>query len=383
MALDTEFISQGTYQPHLALLQVATRDEIFLIDPLSDQIQEAPDQPIWDVMADPAVRTIVHAYDQEARFCLQRTGRTPGDLFDVQLAAGFNGHHYPIAYDNLVRKELRRPVGPSQSRTNWLQRPLTDAQQRYAAEDVKFLFQLHDRFINRMTDGGEPSRLAWLREETTTRLNLLGEQGSERWRRLPRLSRLSPRSLAVVKELTRWRESVARRRNLALRRVASDSLLVSIAAIQPTSATELSSVRGIGQLQQEDHALILDIVNAALALPKSELPTSKSPHNRAKPSRMVVLFLESVLAAACAQHNIDPELVGGSSQLRALVNWDKRGRRISETPLMLTGWRREVCAEPLLDALAGNISLRINDPLSDNPLTVSGLPRMPESAGPI
>ena len=146
MGLDTEFVSERTYQPQLALLQVSTRDEIFLIDPLAEHIQEAPDQPIWDAMADPSVRTIVHAHDQEAQFCLQRTGRAPGDLFDVQLAAAFSGHYYPIAYDKLVGRELRRGVGPSQSRTNWLQRPLTSAQCRYAAEDVRWLMRLHDRF---------------------------------------------------------------------------------------------------------------------------------------------------------------------------------------------------------------------------------------------
>ena len=89
---------------------------------------------------------------------------------------------------------------------------------------------------------------------------------------------------------------------------------------------------------------------------------------------MVVLFLESVLAAACAKHQIDPDLVGGSSQLRALVAWNENGRPPELTPRLLKGWRGEVCAEPLLEALAGRISLRINDPLSANPLAVGGLP---------
>ena len=373
MGLDTEFVSERTYQPQLALLQVATRDEIFLIDPLADHIQKAPDQPIWDAMADPSVRTVVHAHDQEAQFCLQRTGRTPGDLFDVQLAAAFSGHYFPIAYDKLVGRELRRGVGPSQSRTNWLQRPLTDAQRRYAAEDVRWLIRLHDRFVDRMSDDPEQQRFGWLREETDARLDRLSRRETDRWRRLSGANKLAPRSLAALRELSAWRESVARRRNIPFRRIASDDLLVAIAATRPASRAELSSVRGIGQLKQSYFADVLQAVETALSIPEADLPVRATRHHGGKPSRMVVLFLESVLAAACAEHQIDPELVGTGSQLRALVSWNEHGRPAEQTPRLLTGWRGEVCAEPLLDALAGRISLRINDPLSANPLAVAGL----------
>ena len=374
MGLDTEFVSERTYQPQLALLQVATRDEIFLIDPLADHIQEAPDQPIWDAMADPSVRTIVHAHDQEAQFCLQRTGRAPGDLFDVQLAAAFSGHYFPIAYDKLVGRELRRGVGPSQSRTNWLQRPLTDAQQRYAAEDVRWLIRLHDRFVRRMSDDPEQQRFGWLREETDARLDRLSRRETDRWRRLSGANKLSPRSLAALRELSAWRESVASRRNIPFRRIASDDLLVAVSATRPTSQAELSSVRGVGQLKQSYFSDVLGAIETALSMPEAELPVRASRHHGGKPSRMVVLFLESVLAAACAKHQIDPELVGSSSQLRALVSWNEGGRPTEHMPRLLTGWRGEVCGEPLLDALAGRISLRINDPLSANPLAVGGLP---------
>ena len=373
MGLDTEFVSERTYQPQLALLQVATRDEIFLIDPLADHIQEAPDQPIWNAMADASVRTVVHAHDQEAQFCLQRTGRTPGDLFDVQLAAAFSGHYFPIAYDKLVGRELRRGVGPSQSRTNWLQRPLTDAQRRYAADDVRWLIRLHDRFVRRMSDDPARQRFDWLREETEARLSRLSTRETDRWRRLSGANKLAPRSLAALRELSAWRESVASRRDVPFRRIASDDLLVAIAATRPRSAAELSSVRGIGQLKRSHFADVLGAVEAALGLPEEELPARATRHHGGKPSRMVVLFLESVLAAACASHQIDPDLVGGSSQLRALVSWNEQGRPSERAPRLLTGWRGEVCAGPLLDALEGRISLRIEDPLSANPLAVGGL----------
>ncbi len=374
MGLDTEFVSERTYQPTLALLQVATRNEIFLIDPLADHIQKAPDQPIWDLMADPSVRTVVHAHDQEAQFCLQRTGQPPGDLFDVQLAAAFSGHYYPIAYDKLVGRELSRSVGPSQSRTNWLQRPLTKAQQRYAADDVRWLILLHDRFLERLSDDPQQRRFRWLREETSNRLHRLSRRETDRWRRLSGANRLSPRSLAALRELSAWRERVARRRDIPFRRIASDELLIALAASRPKSQAELSSVRGIGQLKQSYFSDVLKAVDTALSFSEGELPIRATRHHGGKPSRMVVLFLESVLAAACAEHEIDADLVGSSSQLRALVSWNENGRPSEQTPALLEGWRRDVCAKPLLEALEGRVSLRISDPLSANPLAVGGLP---------
>ena len=373
MGLDTEFVSERTYQPQLALLQVATPDEICLIDPLSELIQEAPDQPIWDLMTDPGICTIVHAHDQEAQFCFHRTGKPPGDLFDVQLAAAFSGHYFPIAYDKLVARELRRDVGPSQSRTNWLQRPLTDAQRRYAADDVRWLFRLHESFVNRMSQDPAEERLAWLREETDLRLSRLSRREVDRWRRLSGASKLSPRSLAALQELSSWREGVARIRNVPFRRIAPDDLLIAVAATRPESRSELSSVRGIGQLKQSYFQDVLEAVETALAVPEEALPARANRHHGGKPSRMVILFLESVLAAACASHEIDAELVGSSAQLRTLVAWNENGRPPEQLPPLLQGWRGEVCGQPLLDALEGRISLSISDPLSANPLAVAGL----------
>ena len=229
-------------------------------------------------------------------------------------------------------------------------------------------------FVGRMSDDPEQRRFGWLREETETRLNRLSRREADRWRRLSGANKLSPRSLAALRELSAWRESVASRRNIPFRRIASDDLLVAMSATRPTSQDELSSVRGVGQLKQSYFTDVLGAIETALSLPEDDLPVRTARHHGGKPSRMVVLFLESVLAAACAKHQIDAELVGSSSQLRALVSWNEGGRPADQMPRLLTGWRGEVCGEPLLDALAGRISLRINDPLSANPLAVGGLP---------
>lgn len=384
MGLDTEFISEGTYTPQLALVQVATADGIYLIDPLAER-ERSPDQPIWDAMADPQVRTIVHDYYQESLFCLERAGRQPGDLFDLQLAAAFNGYHYKIAYDQLVRRELGVKLGPSQSRTNWLQRPLTVPQRQYAADDVRWMIPIHDRFMDQMSEaasgtigssgssGSSGQQFDWLQEETATLLVNLGAQKIDRWRKLSGANKLSARSRAALRELSAWREATAKDRDRPRRRIASDDLLVAIAASRPSNEAELLSVRAANQLLRQDRSAILDALATADTLSDSALPPRGTPSAASKPPRMLLLFLETVLSAACARYQIDPSLVGSSSQLRTLLAWNASGRPSAQTPPLLRGWRGQVCAKPLLRALNGEISLKIDDPHAEQPLTVAGL----------
>lgn len=121
-ALDTEFVSERTYRPRLALVQLATPDRVAAIDPLAVGDLEA----VWSLVADPAVTTIVHGGEQEARFCHLATGRLPAAYIDVQLAAGFVGGRFPMSYANLVQQALGLRPRQGQARTDWLRRPLAD-----------------------------------------------------------------------------------------------------------------------------------------------------------------------------------------------------------------------------------------------------------------
>ena len=248
-------------------------------------------------------------------------------------------------------------MGPSQSRTNWLQRPLTDAQRRYAAEDVRWLFRLHDRFVRRMSDDEEQQRFGWLREETQTRLDRLSRRETDRWRRLSGANKLSPRSLAALRELSSWRESVASARNIPFRRIASDDLLVAVSATRPTSQSELSSVRGVGQLKQSyfSRRARRDRDGALAARSRAADPRDAASWRQAVADGGA---LPGVGAGGGVREASDRPGARGRqfAALRALVSWNEGGRSAEHMPRLLTGWRGEVCAEPLLDALAGRIS---------------------------
>src|SRR6266404_4207568 len=135
---DTEFVGEQTYHPRLCLVQVATAERLFLIDPET----VGPLDAFWDIVVDPANLVIVHAGREEIRLCHLWTGKTPGNLFDLQIAAGLVGLAYPLSHGALVSQLLGIQLPKGETLTEWRDRPLTPAQVRYAFDDVRYLLPL-------------------------------------------------------------------------------------------------------------------------------------------------------------------------------------------------------------------------------------------------
>ncbi|MGL4421513.1 MAG: ribonuclease D, partial [Gemmataceae bacterium] len=98
IAFDTEFVGEDTYRPDLCLVQVATRDRLFVLDPFA----LASLDDFWNLVSSGTKTVIVHAGREEVRMCWHGIGRPPQNLFDVQIAAGLVGFNYPIGYGTLV-----------------------------------------------------------------------------------------------------------------------------------------------------------------------------------------------------------------------------------------------------------------------------------------
>ncbi len=176
---DTEFVGEDTYHPSLCLVQVATPDCLYLIDPLT----AGPLDAFWQLVVDPARIVVVHAGREEVRLCRLWTGRAPGNLFDLQLAAGLAGLAYPLGHGTLVHQVLGMQMTKGETLTEWRHRPLTSGQIRYAFDDVRYLLPLWQRLSERLEKLG---RADWAREEFA-RLAVNAapdEPATEKWRKL-------------------------------------------------------------------------------------------------------------------------------------------------------------------------------------------------------
>jgi ribonuclease D len=289
-------------------------------------------------------------------------------LFDTQIAAGFCSTEYPSSYGAVVTKVLGQKAAKGEQRTDWRRRPLSDAQIDYALEDVRYLLPLHDQLIVQLEGFG---RTAWLADEMNTWINEVRESRERpRWRRVSGIGSLSPRSLAIVRELWQWREEEAERRDRPPRRVLRDDLIVELAKRKSDNPEKIRAIRGIGQHVRRDNVQdVAACIRRGLAAPLGDIERRAA---LAMPSQLNLLgqFLSPALASICRNANIATSLVGTATDVRDLIAYRLGFGDVEEmeTPILARGWRADLVGHLIEDLLAGKKSIRISDPLSEHPL---------------
>jgi len=238
LALDTEFERERTYKPILQLLQAATPEEAVIVDPLA--LEDLT--PLWELVADPEVETILHAAGQDLEIYYDKTRQLPRNLFDTQVAAALVGMGEQPGYADLLRRILKIRLQKHERVTDWGRRPLSDAQLKYALEDV---LHLHDLRNYLHTDLEKRGRLTWLSEELSHYESIDNYEVDRRrlWLRVSRHRSLDRRGLAVLRELADWRERTAQRRNIPRQRVVKDEMLVELARRQPKEPDDMRALR--------------------------------------------------------------------------------------------------------------------------------------------
>lgn len=366
LALDTEFVSEDTYRPQLCLVQVAVGPRLAVIDPLA--IEDLT--PFWQLLVAQGHETVVHAGRHEFQFCTAATGKRPAGWFDVQLAAGFVGLEYPAAYGTLIARLLGRSLPKAETRTNWRHRPLSPRQLEYAVQDVVFLEPIRDKLREEIE---KLRRQEWLQEELERwQQQAAAGDHSEGWQRLPGLSGLAPRQLAIVRELWRWREEQAEARNCPPRRVLRDDLLVELARRQTNLLSHIRAVRGLEHRHLQRHLPeISERIRRARALDESACPQPVRRSNQAGPPlNLLGQFLSAALASVCQSAALAPALVGTAQDVRDLIAYrlGLPGRDDQAIPALARGWRIQVVGQVIEDLLAGRLAVRVRDPLAENPL---------------
>jgi ribonuclease D len=349
--LDTEFVGEDTYHPRLCLVQVATPERLYLIDPLT----VGPLDEFWKLVVDPGHQVVVHAGREEVRLCHLWTRQKPGNLFDLQLAAGLVGLPYPLGHGTLVNQVLGVQLAKGETLTEWRDRPLTRAQIRYAFDDVRYLLPLWRRLSQRLE---ELDRLSWAREEFTRLADnsLPEEVAPEKWRKLRSLGSLDRRRLAVVRALYAWREETAARLNRPARAVIRDDLIVEIARRNPNRERDLQVIRG---LPRRDLTAILEVVEQARSLPLDQCPRLAEREQDIPQVNLVASVLTAVLGDFCARRRLAPNLVASNQDVRLLVRAKFHGLSLPADSSLTHGWRAEHVLPELLAVLEGRRSLRI------------------------
>lgn len=358
IAFDTEFVGEDAYRPELCLVQIATTESLFIIDPFTC----GPLDRFWEILTDPAKTVVVHAGREDIRICNFAIGRSP-NVFDVQLAAGLIGFTYPIGYAGLVQELLGNRMSKGETLTDWRRRPLQPGQVRYAFDDVRYLIPAWKKITERLK---KFDRLAWAEEEFSgfVQKAVADDATTERWRKVKGTGGLDRKALAIVREVYGWRDGFAQRVNRPPRMLLRDDLIAEIAKRAPKTIEDLQMLRGLPRGEPE---AILDAVRRARSLKPEELPDLEPRDNDPAHVLLLANFLGVVLSDLCSRKRLASNLVATGQDLKGVVRSTALGTPLPDAPLA-RGWRSEHILPELLAVLDGRHSVRVVKPNSTAPL---------------
>lgn len=350
VTVDTEFLRETTFWPQLCLIQLSGPELDAIVDPLAPGLDLAP---FFKLMGDSSVTKVFHAARQDIEIIYNRGGLIPHPLFDTQVAAMVCGFGDSASYDSLVQKICNVQLDKSSRFTDWSHRPLSDKQLDYAIADVT---HLKDVYLHLKAQLERESRSEWLAEE----MSILESPETydlhpdNAWQRL-RMRIRKPIELQILKNLAAWREREARSRDVPRGRVLKDEAIFEIAQQAPKDSEALARLRTIpkGYERSQAGVAILGAVNAALALPKADLP--KLPKQQALPegNGSAVELLKVLLKLTAEKHGVAAKIIASSDDLDMIA---AKGDEADVAPLK--GWRRDLFGLPALKLIQGELALR-------------------------
>ncbi|MFP4511801.1 MAG: ribonuclease D [Acidimicrobiales bacterium] len=343
IGLDTEFHRERTYFPRIAMLQLSWEDQVALVDPFEVDLT-----PLGRVL-DSDTATVIHAASQDLEVLLRSCGTVPRELFDTQVAAGFLGMSAP-SLSALVEREMGERLPKGDRLTDWLQRPLTDAQLTYAATDVVHLIEIWRRQRDALAARG---RLAWARDEFAALRDRarVSRPPQEAWTRIKEARQLRGSARAIAREIAAWREERAIEVDQPPRFVLADLAVVAIAQGAPTTAAQLRAIRGVddrhtkGELAQQ----VLDAVKRGREQPPEREPRSAGG-DLARHLRPAVSLVSSWVSQLARDEELDTALLATRADLESLLRGDPDSR-------LAVGWRAELVGEPIRRLVAGQAAL--------------------------
>ncbi|MGH1489912.1 MAG: ribonuclease D [Acidimicrobiales bacterium] len=342
-AIDTEFHRERTYFPQVALIQMAWDDQLVLIDPLDVDLK-----PLAKLLEGDGL-CVVHAGVQDLEVLDLSCGTIPKRIFDTQIAAGFLG--VPTAsLSSLHDRFLGFSLPKGDRLTDWLRRPLTEDQMKYAASDVEHLLKLTDILQGQLEDLG---RVEWAFEEC----ELLKDR--PRNRRVPEdailrikeARSLKGQAYRVATATAAWREQRAAESNTPVRQVLSDLGIVAIAQQAPTTTDKLRGLRGVESRHLRDGAdnEILTAVQVGIRMSPSERQPPRAPE-LPRHLRPVVTLVTAWIAQLARDHQLDPALLATRADVESLLKKDPESR-------LTKGWRQDLVGKPIAQLVGGEAAV--------------------------
>lgn len=348
VALDTEFVRVNTYFPIAGLIQVSAGGHSYLVDPIV--VKDL--SPLASLCTNPDILKILHACSEDLEIFQQLLNVVPAPIFDTQVAAAILGGSFSLSYQDLIKAALGVNIPKAETRSNWLQRPLTQSQCHYAALDVSLLpqvYELQQRELSQM------NRLSWVTEDCN---RLLSQQhiqisSDDYYLKIRSAWKLDRQQLMTLRTVCGWREEMAKKLNKPRNWIVIEPALLAIAKERISDKTALSSKAGMSPRQIRSYGdELLDLAKKARLVPEDDCPEllqRPSPRDSASQLRS----LRKLVSDKARQLQIVPEVLAKKRQLQELLRSgsDAGGYVLAGA---LQGWRKDVIGQDLLMKLYVN-----------------------------
>ncbi len=272
VALDTEFIKRTTYYPILALVQVNTGRAIYLVDAPKLDLHD-----FWQALIEVPTMVWYACGEDLGIFYLLAQNTALTNVFDVQIAIGYLTGKLQVGYSQSIKEVLGVTLDKAESQSNWLTRPLSQEQEHYAVNDVRYLLALYqatkDALITQNT-------LDYVIEDSLTYAKELHATQNTPDDELY-LEFITPnytqQQLSVLKQLILWRENLARATNEPRSFIIGKQALREIVTEMPTS------IQGLARTTLNRHALrlygneMIRLIKHAKHLDTQEMPPLPPP----------------------------------------------------------------------------------------------------------
>ena len=341
LALDTEFERRNTYYPVLALLQIADETQSLLIDPL--KIEDWT--PLKELFASD-VRFVMHSCSEDLEVFRKYLGTQPKNLIDTQIACAFLGKGDALGYAGMVMAMRGIKLDKSETRSNWLQRPLTEAQKSYAREDVRWLLGIYAELELKLQERG---RLHWVQEECTQMRDKYWQEADpgSQWLRIKGLSRIDQRAWPLAFALAQWREELSRRLDKPRGWIMKDPELLEISQRRPRNKQDLSRVQGVTQTTLRRNS------NAVLALTTAEelsVPGVTPLPELSASERDLLRRCQKIVGDKAEQLRLSARFIANKQDLGELIHLNAGRTDLSSA--LTSGWRYDLVGRELMALIA-------------------------------
>lgn len=341
IAVDTEFMRSQTFYPHAGLIQIGDGKGCYLIDPLA----VTDFSPLTELFIDANVVKVLHSCSEDLEVFQYLLGVIPTPLFDTQVAAAFCGHGLSVGYAGLLSAVLNIDLDKGETRSDWMQRPLSQSQLHYAALDVAYLLIIYGKQLQQLKS---LQRLEWVLADCQRLIDQAKIEVcvNSAYQKVRSAWKLSRRELAVLQALSRWREQEGRNRDIPRNRLLRENALWELAKRQPSELSQLFGVDGLhSRVVKTDGAVILQLIQAAQKIPDEQLP-EPLPAPLPPTVSNTLKRVKAAVRELAESLNMAPEVLVRKKDYEAFMRSGMQGHY--EIPDRLRDWRYDVVADLML-----------------------------------